>query len=145
MNVHTVYRTAIYLAVAAALLVCGSFAAARAEDTETPDDEFVTLGTVQGIGGKDFMEFDRNQIKYQIKQFIPPLLRPAFAGHAFVLPPRALSVSASSRFATIGGSDFFMNGNPNRAVSGRDQSVRVRPGKGDTLPPAPHPRPGSST
>lgn len=81
-----------------------------------PDDEFITLGTDQGIGGEDFMRFDRNQIKYQIQQFIPPLLQPALVGHSFVLPPRALRVSLSSRFASIDGNDFFHGSDPNLAV-----------------------------
>lgn len=62
------------------------------------------------------MRFDRNQIKNQIQHFIPPLLQPAFVGHAFVLPPHAFRVSLSARFAGIDGSDFFRAGEPNLAV-----------------------------
>ncbi|MFQ5703207.1 MAG: hypothetical protein ACE5HT_04220 [Gemmatimonadales bacterium] len=81
-----------------------------------PPDEFITLGTEAGIGGKDFMRFDRNQIKHQIQHFIPPLLQPALVGHSFVLPPNTWRVSVSTRFATVDGNDFFRGDNPNLAV-----------------------------
>ena len=79
-------------------------------------DEFLTLGTERGMGGRDFMKFDRNQIKYQIKQFIPPLLQSAFTGDAFVLPPHTFRVGLSSRTTELTGDDFFRNGDPNLAV-----------------------------
>lgn len=77
---------------------------------------FLDLGTEQGLGGEDFMRFDRGLIKDQILQFIPPLLQPAFVGHAFVLPPGTFRVAISARNATIRGQDFFMGGEENLAV-----------------------------
>ncbi|MFQ5689430.1 MAG: hypothetical protein ACE5HQ_04060 [Gemmatimonadota bacterium] len=88
-----------------------------AQDTvSVRPDEFLSLGTRQGVGGEDFMRFDRNQIKHQIQHFIPPLLQPAFVGHAFVLPPHAFRASLSARFAGIDGNDFFRGGEPDLAV-----------------------------
>lgn len=52
-------------------------------------DEFVLLGTELGLGGSDWPEFERNHTKDLIRSFTPPLLRPAFVGHAFVLPPKS--------------------------------------------------------
>lgn len=79
------------------------------------EDEFLKLGTEKGIGGKDWMKFERQQIKFQIEQFIPPLLQSAFTGDAFVLPPNAFRLGFSSRFAHINGDDFFLNGKENTA------------------------------
>ena len=81
-----------------------------------PPDEFITLGTKEGIGGEDFMRFDRMQIKHQIQHFIPPLLQPALVGHAFVLPPNTWRIGVSTRFARIDGDDFFRGDSPNLAV-----------------------------
>ncbi|MCP3902237.1 MAG: hypothetical protein GY715_01265 [Planctomycetes bacterium] len=83
---------------------------------ESGSDPLLDLGTEKGIGGEDFMRFDRDQIKNQIKTFIPPLLRPAFTQHAFVLPPGLFSVGVSHTYGTIDGDDFFRNGNVNSAV-----------------------------
>ncbi|MFQ5851312.1 MAG: hypothetical protein ACE5JU_12080 [Candidatus Binatia bacterium] len=80
------------------------------------EDEFLKLGTEKGIGGKDWMKFERSQIKFQIEQFIPPLLQSAFVGDAFVLPPNAIRFTGSSRFTNIDGGDFFLDHDPNRAV-----------------------------
>lgn len=104
----------VFAAVLATVLVAP---AVGAQDTlpPPPPDVFLTLGTEAGIGGKDFMRFDRNQIKHQIQHFIPPLLQPAFVGHGFVLPPGAVRVGISTRFANIGGNDFFRGGEPNLA------------------------------
>lgn len=82
------------------------------------EDEFLRLGTEKGIGGKDWMKFERQQIKFQIEQFIPPLLQSAFTGDAFVLPPNALRVGFSTRFAHINGDDFFKDGEEDTAVFG---------------------------
>nr|MBI2902050.1 hypothetical protein [Candidatus Methylomirabilis oxyfera] len=71
------------------------------------EDEFLKLGTEKGIGDKDWMKFERQQIKFQIEQFIPPLLQSAFTGDAFVLPPNAFRVGFAARFAHINGDDFF--------------------------------------
>ncbi len=79
-------------------------------------DEFISLGTPIGLGGADWQRFERNHTKDLIRSFIPPLLRPAFVGHAFVLPPKAWQLSATGRLATIEGDDFFRNGNPNTKV-----------------------------
>lgn len=83
-----------------------------------PPNPFLDLGTDKGVGGQDFMKFDRGLIKDQILQFIPPLLTPAFVGHAFVLPPGAFRVSTSARLTNLHGDDFFMNGSPNLAGFG---------------------------
>lgn len=105
--------SAVFLFTAMMLL---SYQTIWAQESETPPaDEFIGLGTSQGIGGRDFMRFDRSQIKHQIKQFIPPLLQPAFVGHAFVLPPNAFRVAVSTRFTSLRGEDFFRNGDSNTA------------------------------
>ncbi len=84
---------------------------------EAFSDNFFTLGTpASKYGGEEFMAYDRNQIGHQIKTFIPPLLRPAFTQHAYVLPPSVSSVSVSERIADINGNDFFRNGKVNAAV-----------------------------
>lgn len=86
-------------------------------DKPTAADRYLDLGTQAGVlGGEDQQAFERNQIKAQILTFIPPLLRPGFTEHAFVLPPKAMSIGISHRYARIEGDDFFMNGAPNRAV-----------------------------
>ena len=60
------------------------------EDKPTAADRYLELGTEEGVlGGEEQQAFERSQIKVQIKTFIPPLLRPAFTQHAFVLPPHA--------------------------------------------------------
>jgi len=87
-------------------------------EREAFTDNFLTLGTEKSqYGGEEFMKFDRGQISNQIKTFIPPLLRPAFTQHAFVLPPSTSSVSISQRFADINGDDFFKDGEVDKAVS----------------------------
>ncbi|MFQ5882579.1 MAG: hypothetical protein ACE5I9_08930 [Candidatus Methylomirabilales bacterium] len=80
------------------------------------EDEFLKLGTEKGIGGKDWMKFERQQIKFQIEQFIPPLLESAFTQNAFVLPPGAFRVAPSYRTLTIDGDDIFKDGDPNPAA-----------------------------
>lgn len=85
----------------------------------TFSDNFLTLGTEKGqYGGKDFVKFDRDQIKHQIKTFIPPLLRPAVTQHAYVLPPETFSISSTQRNMTIEGDDFFKDGNSNTDTFG---------------------------
>ena len=65
---------------------------------------------------QDFQRIDRNQIKNQIISFIPPLLASAVTQHAYTLPPSAFSLSLTNRFISLEGDDFFMNGDPNKAV-----------------------------
>jgi hypothetical protein len=79
------------------------------------EDEFLKLGTEKGIGGKDWMKFERQQIKFQIEQFIPPLLEPAFTQSAFILPPGAFRVATTFRTTSIDGDDIFKDGDPNPA------------------------------
>jgi len=79
-------------------------------------DEFVLLGTQHGLGGDDWQAFERNHTKDLIRSFIPPLLRPAFVGHAFVLPPNTWQLATTGRLASINGDDFFKDGDPNREV-----------------------------
>ncbi|MFQ5563945.1 MAG: hypothetical protein ACE5FO_10305 [Parvularculaceae bacterium] len=87
------------------------------DDTQTAADRYLELGTDEGVlGGEEQKTFERSQIKTQILTFIPPLLRPAFTQHAFVLPPGAMSVGISHRYTRIEGDDFFRNGDPNLAV-----------------------------
>lgn len=91
-------------------------------DLETPSgdpdpERFMKLGTPGGeLGGAQQKTFERAQIKSQILTFIPPLLRPAFTQHAYVLPPTAWSVAVSNRNTSLDGDDFFRNNNPDRAV-----------------------------
>ncbi len=85
------------------------------QQEQGPANPFLDLGTERGVGGEDFMRFDRGLIKDQILQFIPPLLQPAFVGHAFVLPPGTFRVSIAARTAKIRGQDFFKGGESNLA------------------------------
>jgi len=87
------------------------------KDRKTFSDSLMDLGTSDSrYGGDDFMKYDRKQIRNQIKTFIPPLLRPAFTQHAFVLPPATTTIAVSQRFASIKGKDFFKDGQPNERV-----------------------------
>ena len=79
-------------------------------------DEFLTLGTEQGLGGEDWQAYERSRTKDLIRSFIPPLLRPAVVGHAFVLPPNAWQVTVNGRATTIDGDDFFAKHDRNRKV-----------------------------
>jgi len=89
------------------------------EERKTFSDNFLTLGTPESqYGGDDFVKYDRGEISSQIKTFIPPLLRPAFTQHAFVLPPSTSSISISERFADINGDDFFKGGKVNKSFHG---------------------------
>lgn len=90
---------------------------------EIGPDPLLDLGTKEGLGGEDFMRFDRDQIKNQIKTFIPPLLKPAFTQHAFVLPPGLYSLAVSNTYARIDG-DFFLDGDKNSAVFGNSEIER---------------------
>ncbi|MFQ5656683.1 MAG: hypothetical protein ACE5G5_04025 [Candidatus Methylomirabilales bacterium] len=89
------------------------------EEKQSPEDvtedEFLKLGTEKGIGGKDWMKFERKQIKFQIEQFIPPLLEPAFTQSAFILPPNTFRVGFAGRFLTVDGNDFFKDSDSNTA------------------------------
>lgn len=88
----------------------------KSEKNKYSKDKFMTLGTEEGIGGKDFMRFDRNQIKHQIKTFIPPILRPGFTGHAYVMPPGLFAASIRHRFTELYSDDWFMDHEVNSAV-----------------------------
>jgi len=89
------------------------------EERNTFADNFLTLGTSESkYGGDNFMKYDRGEIGSQIKTFIPPLLRPAFTQHAFVLPPTISSISVTQRYADINGDDFFKDGNVNKSFHG---------------------------
>lgn len=111
-----------FLIGASVLLISGWAGAGMAQEDplsrkENAVEKFMTLGTEKGpLGGEEKQKFERSQIKTQIKTFIPPLLRPAFTQHAYVLPPNAFSVAVTHRFTKIGGDDFFMKGQPNLAV-----------------------------
>jgi len=89
------------------------------EERKTFSDNFLTLGTSESqYGGDDFVKYDRGEISNQIKSFIPPLLRPAFVQHAFVLPPSTSTISVTERFADINGDDFFKDGNVDKSFHG---------------------------
>ncbi|MCP4005264.1 MAG: hypothetical protein GY725_13820 [bacterium] len=105
-------RTCATLLLALAVLASPPYVRAG----EPEDDPLLELGTEDGHGGEDFMKYDRDQIKKQVKTFIPPLLSPAFTQHAFVLPPGLFRMGLSHRIVSIDGNDFFKNGNTNRAV-----------------------------
>ena len=57
------------------------------------EDRFLNLGVK-----KKFTILERDLIKVQVKNFIPPLLVPAIGGHAFVLPPGLFQVATSFKF-----------------------------------------------
>lgn len=100
-------------------VICSTYAFAEDEPTDkrSSADRYLELGTAEGVlGGEKQKAFERAQIKTQILTFIPPLLRPAFTQHAYILPPGAFSVSVSSRFTEIEGDDFFLKGSSNKAV-----------------------------
>lgn len=102
----------LVLACACLGLTAAPKTSTAAEAQPTAADRYMDLGTAQGeLGGADQKAFEHEQLKAQIKTFIPPLLRPAFVEHAYVLPPKVWSVSVSERFARIKGNDFFLNGN----------------------------------
>lgn len=89
------------------------------EAGEPEADRFLNLGTSEGVlGGEQQKVFELRQLKAQILTFIPPLLRPAFTQHAFVLPPNAWQISVSHRYTSLDGDDFFKDNDPNRAVFG---------------------------
>lgn len=90
-------------------------APAPASATEA-DDEFLRLGTPEGLGGADWSRYERSRTKDLLRSFIPPLLRPAFVEHAFVLPPNAIAVSVAGRQAHIDGHDFFAKSEVNSQV-----------------------------
>lgn len=103
-------------AIAMAALACFVvMASAHAQDAQkanedTGEDEFLQLGTKEGIGGRDWQDFERMRLKDQILTFIPPLYQPAFLGHAYVLPPRTFRVTTSMSFLNVDSDDFFKNG-----------------------------------
>ena len=84
-------------------------------------DRFMTLGTKGGkLGGEEQKTFERSQIKSQIKTFIPPLLRPAFTQHAFILPPKTYSIGLTQRYMSFDGEDVFLDGNVDPRFKDRD-------------------------
>lgn len=95
-----------------------------AQKKELAADFYMKLGTPSGVlGGENQQAFERRDIKSQILSFIPPLLRPAFVQHAFVLPPSTFELSVAQRFMEVNGNDFFLNGRPN-LVEFKDRTVR---------------------
>ena len=70
------------------------------------EDRFLNLGVK-----KKFTILERDLIKVQVKNFIPPLLVPAIGGHAFVLPPGLFQVATSFKFVNVNDSDWA--GDPN--------------------------------
>lgn len=110
------------LALAPASLPAQDEEAATEEEApagEPAADRYLELGTPEGVlGGERQKAFELGQLKAQILTFIPPLLRPAFTQHAFVLPPGTWSVSVANRFVSLDGDDFFRNNDTNRAVFG---------------------------
>ena len=108
----------VLISAPASLLAQEDVALEPPEPGEPEADRFLNLGTTEGVmGGEQQKAFELDQLKAQILSFIPPLLRPAFTQHAYVLPPNAWQVSVSHRYASLdGGDDFFMNGDPNNAV-----------------------------
>ena len=69
------------------------------------EDRFLNLGV-----DKKFTKLERDLIKVQVKNFIPPLLVPAVGGHAFVLPPGLFQVAANFKFVNVWGEDWAKNG-----------------------------------
>ncbi len=69
------------------------------------EDRFLNLGV-----DEKFTILERDLIKVQVKNFIPPLLVPAVGGHAFVLPPGLFQVATSFKFVNVGGDDFTKDG-----------------------------------
>ena len=65
------------------------------------EDRFLNLGVK-----KKFTILERDLIKVQVKNFIPPLLVPAIGGHAFVLPPGLFQVATSFKFINVNDSDW---------------------------------------
>ena len=59
---------------------------------------------------KKFTKLERDLIKVQVKNFIPPLLVPAIGGHAFVLPPGLIQVATNFKFVNVQGEDWAENG-----------------------------------
>ncbi len=69
------------------------------------EDRFLNLGV-----DEKFTILERDLIKVQVKNFIPPLLVPAVGGHAFVLPPGLFQVATSFKFVNVEGEDFTKDG-----------------------------------
>ena len=69
------------------------------------EDRFLNLGV-----SKSFEVLERDLIKVQVKNFIPPLLVPAIGNHAFVLPPGLFQVATSFKFINVTGDDWAKKG-----------------------------------
>ena len=69
------------------------------------EDRFLNLGV-----DKKFTILERDLIKVQVKNFIPPLLVPAVGGHAFVLPPGLFNFSTSFKFVNVEADDWYKDG-----------------------------------
>jgi hypothetical protein len=69
------------------------------------EDRFLSLGV-----DKSFDVLERDLIKVQVKNFIPPLLVPAVGNHAFVLPPGLFQVATSFKFVNATAEDWAKDG-----------------------------------
>jgi hypothetical protein len=69
------------------------------------EERFLNLGVDQ-----KFTVLERDLIKVQVKNFIPPLLVPAIGNHAFVLPPGLFQIATSFKFVNVRGEDWYKNG-----------------------------------
>ena len=69
------------------------------------EERFLNLGV-----DEQFDILERNLIKDQVKNFIPPLLVPAIGGHAFVLPPGLFQVVTSFKFVNVRADDWYKDG-----------------------------------
>lgn len=126
-------KRSLILGLFCAVAAMGWGSAVRADDAppapeanqngDSAADVYMKLGTPGGaLGGEDQQAFERSDIKSQILSFIPPLLTPAFAQHAFVLPPGVFQFSVAHRFMTIHGDDIFKDGEPNEEEF-RDRTI----------------------
>ena len=79
------------------------------------EDRFLNLGV-----SKSFEVLERDLIKVQVKNFIPPLLVPAIGNHAFVLPPGLFQVATSFKFINVTGDDWAKKGEIDRTHRAND-------------------------
>jgi hypothetical protein len=69
------------------------------------EERFLNLGV-----NEKFTILERDLIKVQVKNFIPPLLVPAIGNHAFVLPPGLFQIATSFKFVNVRGEDWYKDG-----------------------------------
>ena len=69
------------------------------------EERFLNLGV-----NEKFTILERDLIKVQVKNFIPPLLVSAIGNHAFVLPPGLFQIATSFKFVNIRGKDWYKDG-----------------------------------